>query len=101
MSPGQIAGGDAAVHADVRHRPVHPLLEVLVLRAGIVFPPVAVALPLLPFLRKVAPRGGLRDGSGDRWLNLVDRTWFLLTGSAQRLVGAVARVVRWVASASG
>ena len=64
VSLGQVAGGDAAVHTDVRQRPVYPVLEVLAFRAGIVFPPVAAALPLFPFFGVVAPLAGCGTASG-------------------------------------
>ena len=58
MRLGQIAGGDAAIHADIGHRPVYPLLEVLAFRVGIVFPPVAAALPGLPLSHMIPPGAG-------------------------------------------
>ena len=56
VSFGQVAVGDVAVHSHVRYRSIRPVLESLPLRpAGIVFAPVAVALPFLPLFRVVAP----------------------------------------------
>ena len=56
VSFGQVAVGDVAVHSHVRYRPIRPVLESLALRpAGVVFAPVAVALPFLSLPRVVAP----------------------------------------------
>ena len=64
MSIGQVAVGDTPIHPQVGHRPIRPLLEVLALGAGIVFAPVAVALPLFPFFGVVAPGARYGTGSG-------------------------------------
>ena len=56
VSVGQVAVGDVAVHSHVRYRSIRPVLEGLPLRpAGIVFAPVASALPVLSLPRVVAP----------------------------------------------
>ena len=65
VSLGQVAGGDAAIHADVGHCSICPFLEGLALRAArIVFPPVAAALPGLPLFRMVLPRASCGTASG-------------------------------------
>ena len=65
VSFGQVAVGDVAVHSHVRYRSIRPVLEGLPLRpAGIVFAPVAVALPLLPLSRMVAPGASFGPGPG-------------------------------------
>ena len=56
VSLGQVAGGDTAIHAHLRHCSIWPFLEGLALRATrIVFAPVAAALPLFPFFGGVPP----------------------------------------------
>ena len=65
VSFGQVAVGDTPIHPHVGHRPIRPLLEVLALGAGIVFAPVAAALPLFPLFGVVAPGASSgRPGSG-------------------------------------
>ena len=65
VSFGQVAVGDVAVHSHVRYRSIRPVLEGLPLcPAGIVFAPVAVALPLLPLFDVVAPGASFGPGPG-------------------------------------
>ena len=65
VSLGQVAGGDAAIHADVGHCSICPFLEGLALRAArIVFPPLAATLYLFPFFGGVPPGASGGPGPG-------------------------------------
>ena len=65
VSVSQVAVGDVAVHSHVRYRSIRPVLKSLPLhRAGIVFAPMAVALPLLSLSHMVAPGAGFGPGPG-------------------------------------
>ena len=94
VSLGQIAGGDVAVHAHVRYRPIRPVLEGLPLRpAGIVFAPVAGAFPLLPIFGVVAPGASFGPGPGIAGYVSWIEHGSLLNGSARRRAPALARAV--------
>ena len=63
VSVRHVAVGDVAVHSHVRYRSIRAVLEGLPLRpAGIVFAPVAVALPALALFRVVAPGASFGPG---------------------------------------
>ena len=65
VSVYHVAVGDVAVHSHIGYRSIRAVLEGLPLRAaGIVFAPVAVALPVLALFGVVAPGASFGPGPG-------------------------------------
>ena len=63
VSVYHVAVGDVAVHSHIGYRLIRAVLEGLAFRpAGIVFAPVAVALPVLALFRVVAPGASFGPG---------------------------------------